>query len=94
MYNANLSDVMQVMKVMQIQEIIVRTAPDMYFHTVAVQKGKDLLIDFVSEKRDITIGSFREMIGSSRKYTLPLLEYFDKIGLTARDGDIRVLIDN
>ena len=34
---------------------------------------------------------FAILIGSSRKYTIPLLEYFDRDGLTIRVGDIRRL---
>ncbi len=37
----------------------------------------------------MTAASFRDLIGSSRKYTIPLLEYFDRDGLTIRIGDIR-----
>ena len=39
----------------------------------------------------MTAASFRDLIGSSRKYTIPLLEYFDRDGLTIRIGDIRRL---
>jgi hypothetical protein len=31
------------------------------------------------------------LIGTSRKYAVPLLEYFDAIGVTIRAGDLRVL---
>jgi selenocysteine-specific elongation factor len=31
------------------------------------------------------------MTGASRKYTIPLLEYFDREQLTVRVGDNRVL---
>jgi selenocysteine-specific elongation factor len=33
----------------------------------------------------------RDAFGTSRKYALPLMEYFDGIGLTQRDGDLRRL---
>jgi selenocysteine-specific elongation factor len=39
----------------------------------------------------LTVSSFREALGTSRKYALPLLEYFDRIGLTRRQGDYRIL---
>jgi len=39
----------------------------------------------------MTAAAFRDLIGSSRKYTIPLLEYFDREGLTIRIGDIRKL---
>jgi selenocysteine-specific elongation factor len=39
----------------------------------------------------ITVSGFREGLGTSRKYALPILEYFDSKGLTRRQGDVRVL---
>lgn len=39
----------------------------------------------------LTVSSFREALGTSRKYALPLLEYFDGKGVTRRQGDVRVL---
>ncbi len=37
----------------------------------------------------ITVSAFRESLGTSRKYALPMLEYFDRTGVTRRDGDLR-----
>jgi selenocysteine-specific elongation factor len=39
----------------------------------------------------ITVSAFRERLGTSRKYALPLLEWFDQRGVTVRRGDLRVL---
>jgi selenocysteine-specific elongation factor len=39
----------------------------------------------------MTVSSFREALGTSRKYALPILEHFDATGLTRRRGDLRVL---
>jgi selenocysteine-specific elongation factor len=39
----------------------------------------------------ITVSDFRQALGTSRKYALPILEYFDARGLTRRQGDLRVL---
>ena len=39
----------------------------------------------------LTVSSFREALGTSRKYALPILEYFDSRGITRRQGDVRVL---
>jgi selenocysteine-specific elongation factor len=37
----------------------------------------------------ITVSAFREALGTSRKYAVPLLEWFDHRGVTRRDGDLR-----
>ena len=39
----------------------------------------------------ITAARFRDVVGTSRKYIVPLLEYFDATGVTVRDGDQRAL---
>lgn len=48
--------------------------------------------DYVTNKGSITIGEFRTALQTSRKYALPLLNYFDDLGVTMRVGDKRILI--
>ena len=38
----------------------------------------------------VTVGDVRELLASSRKYVVPLLEQFDREGFTRRRGDVRV----
>jgi selenocysteine-specific elongation factor len=37
----------------------------------------------------ITVGALRESLGTSRKYAVPLMEWFDQRGVTRRQGDVR-----
>ena len=39
----------------------------------------------------LTMAAFRDLVGTSRKYAVPLLEWFDSTGVTVRSGDVRVL---
>jgi selenocysteine-specific elongation factor len=39
----------------------------------------------------ITMAELRDLLGTTRKYAVPLGEYLDRIGLTRRDGDVRRL---
>lgn len=39
----------------------------------------------------MTVAQFRDMLGITRKYAVPLLEWFDSRGITMRNGDLRVL---
>jgi selenocysteine-specific elongation factor len=41
----------------------------------------------------LTVSGFRQALGTSRKYALPILEFFDARGLTRRQGDVRVVRD-
>lgn len=46
-----------------------------------------------SESQGMTVAQIRDVIGSTRKFTVPLCEYLDRIGLTRRAGDLRHLAD-
>jgi selenocysteine-specific elongation factor len=37
------------------------------------------------------VAEIRELLGTTHKYTVPLCEYLDRVGVTRRDGDLRVL---
>ncbi len=38
----------------------------------------------------MTMSDFRQLVGTTRKYALPLLNYYDSQGYTTRRGDVRV----
>lgn len=70
---------------------VIKTKEDLYFHVEAVQQLKESLTTFLEEKGEITTPQFKEMTGASRKYVIPLLEYFDARNVTIRVGDSRKL---
>lgn len=70
---------------------LVEIEPSLYFHARAIEELKDRLERSIQEKGAITVADFRDIVGASRKYVIPLLEYFDRIHLTRRVGDKRVL---
>jgi selenocysteine-specific elongation factor len=70
---------------------IVKTKDDLYFHVDAITELKNRLVDFLKAHGDITTPQFKEMTGASRKYVIPLIEYFDASKVTLRVGDSRKL---
>ena len=48
---------------------------------------------FFKKNSEMSIREFKDLANTSRKYAVPLLEYFDKIGLTFRHENNRKLID-
>ena len=70
---------------------LVRVAEGLYFHRQAVSQAKDMVRDLVNKEGSVQLAAMRDAMGSSRKYVLPLLEYFDQIKFTKRIGDKRVL---
>lgn len=69
---------------------LLRVSPELYFSPEAVSQIEARLRESMTPE-GITVGDFRNVIGTSRKYALPLLEYFDRNRITARVGDVRKL---
>jgi len=71
--------------------LVVRVSPDLYFSPDAMRDIESALKRKLEADSEITVSEFRDLIGTSRKYALPLLEYFDRERLTVRQGDVRRL---
>ncbi|MBW2276850.1 MAG: selenocysteine-specific translation elongation factor [Deltaproteobacteria bacterium] len=61
-----------------------------YFHEKIVAKGVALLRKGYEKQSEMTMSDFRQLVGTTRKYALPLLNYYDSQGYTTRRGDVRV----
>ena len=70
---------------------LIRITPDLLFAREAVQKAESALREFLAAHGQMTVAQFRDVTDSSRKYVVPLLEYFDSKRVTRRVGDLRVL---
>jgi selenocysteine-specific elongation factor len=70
---------------------LIKVKEDLYFHKKPIEELKQRLVDFIKEKGEITTPELKQVTGVSRKYTIPLIEYFDKTQLTVRIGDKRIL---
>ncbi|MBI9090841.1 MAG: selenocysteine-specific translation elongation factor [Desulfobacterium sp.] len=70
---------------------IVKTKDDLYFDAAAIAALENDLVGFLNENGEITTPQFKDMTGISRKFVIPLIEYFDSINLTIRVGDTRQL---
>lgn len=71
---------------------IVKLSDDLYFLESLIEESKDTLIKYIKENGSITVGEFRDQLNANRKVSIGLLEYFDGIKLTKRDGEKRVLV--
>jgi len=63
----------------------------MYFHRVSFEHLREELVAYLKRHQEITTPQFKEITKASRKYAIPLIEYFDQIKLTLRLGEKRVL---
>ncbi len=71
---------------------LVKIDDDLCFHRSAIESAESALRKYLQENKQITVAQFRDLVGSSRKYVVPLLEYFDYKRVTRRVGDQRVAV--
>ncbi|MDO8964047.1 MAG: SelB C-terminal domain-containing protein, partial [Coriobacteriia bacterium] len=70
---------------------VVRLGPDMHFSAEAVEGARARIADYLAVHPSMLASDARDILGTSRKYVVPLLEYFDAQGVTKREGDVRTL---
>jgi len=71
--------------------VLIKIKSEYYFHRGPFENLKEELVSYLKTHQEITTPQFKEMTKASRKYAIPLIEYFDQIKLTLRLGDKRVL---
>jgi selenocysteine-specific elongation factor len=71
---------------------LVKVSPELYFSPRTIAEVENKLVSRLEDDVEgITVSDFRKLIGTTRKFALPLLEYFDRSKVTARVGDVRKL---
>ncbi|MBM4004005.1 MAG: selenocysteine-specific translation elongation factor [Planctomycetes bacterium] len=69
---------------------LVKINNDFYLHADVDREIREKLRPQLADQ-GLTVSQIRELLGTSRKYALPLCEHFDKVGFTRRLGDVRYL---
>ncbi len=72
-----------------------RVREDLFFHRRSLETLIKQLRDYAAQhepQRLIDVAAFKELSGVSRKYAIPLLEYFDRERITRRAGDKRLIL--
>jgi len=70
---------------------LVRVKESLFFHADALEAIQEKLVALLRERKDIGPADIKDLLGISRKYAIPLLEYFDGRRVTQRVGERRVL---
>ena len=60
------------------------------FHCAAVAEAERRLEQALAGGPGATVSELNQVLGTTRKNAIPLLEHFDARGLTKRLGDVRV----
>jgi selenocysteine-specific elongation factor len=70
---------------------LVRVKESLFFHAQALDSIQTKLVALLRERKEIGPSDIKDLLGISRKYAIPLLEFFDQRRVTARVGERRVL---
>ena len=72
---------------------IVRITPELAFARTRYEQAREAMAQAIREEGPLTASRLRDVLGTSRKYLIPLLEHLDAAGFTKRNGDVRDLTE-
>ena len=81
----------EVLAIMVRNEFLAKATEELYFHKPTLDALKEKLVAHLDNEGEIDMPAFKNLTGLSRKFSIPLLEYFDKTRITMRVGDKRIL---
>ncbi len=81
----------QVLSLLVNEGLIVKIREEYYCHQRHLLDLKQKLVAYLTAHEEISTPQFKDMTGASRKFVIPLIEYFDATQLTIRVGDLRKL---
>lgn len=77
-----------------VDNTIIRLDADLVLHRDVLAKAIEKVNEHFKNAEKMTLAEFRDITGSSRKYSMAILEYIDKLGITRRVENYRVLVKN
>ncbi len=87
----NASALNDIFEVACAEGLLVKITNNIYLAAEAEEQMRQLIRQRLEHSPGLTVAEIRDLLGTTRKYAVPLCEYLDRIGLTRRDGDLRVL---
>jgi selenocysteine-specific elongation factor len=74
------------------QKKLIEVEKGLCFHATALEKLKENVKEYILKHGPISVAQFRDLTKTTRKYAVPMLEYFDSTHFTKRTGDVRILL--
>jgi selenocysteine-specific elongation factor len=71
---------------------LTKVSDELVFHRTALDDLRKRVAAHKAKSATIDVATFKELIGVSRKYAIPLLEYLDRERVTKRVGDTRQIL--
>lgn len=91
LFSISEKDAKDLLKLLADEGRTVRINDSLHLDKDMLGKVREDLKKYLETKKEITMAEFRDLAKTSRKFAVPLMEYFDSQKLTQRIGDKRVL---
>jgi selenocysteine-specific elongation factor len=71
--------------------LLVKVTEEIYLSAESEAQMRQRVAERLRAGPGATVAEIRDLLGTTRKFAVPICEYLDRVGLTRRDGDLRVL---
>ncbi len=68
---------------------LVRVTHEIFLHADVEARMRATLANAFASQPGLTVAEIRDLLGTTRKYAIPICEYLDRAGITRREGDLR-----
>jgi selenocysteine-specific elongation factor len=71
--------------------LLVRVDGEIYLSTESDAEMRKRVAERLANGPGATVAEIRDLLGTTRKFAVPICEYLDRVGVTRREGDLRVI---
>jgi selenocysteine-specific elongation factor len=71
--------------------LLVKVTDEIYLSAEAEAEMRRRVRERLGAGPGATVAEIRDLLGTTRKFAIPICEYLDRVGVTRRDGDLRTL---
>ena len=87
----NAAAIRDIFEVAVAEGFLVKMTDDLYLHADTDAAMRRKVTERLQSGSGASVAEIRDLLGTTRKFAVPICEYLDRIGLTKREGDLRVL---
>jgi len=80
-----------ILKQLEREGRVVQVDSELWFAREPLERARAVIREHAAAHGQIDAATFRDLLGASRKFSIALLDYFDRTGFTMRVGDVRKL---
>ena len=89
-FRANAAALKDIYEVAVAEGFLTKVTDDIYLSAEAEAEMRRRVTERLRSGPGATVAEIRDLLGTTRKYAVPICEYLDRVGLTRREGDLRV----